>query len=282
MIRRKPCLSIIFLLQPSAGFLLARQRQLPLPTNTATNRHDRNASTRHYSKVENEATEASQHSFRLPIFPLRKTVRLPTEKLTLNLYEDRYLAMAEDILSSENTISFFGAMYSSNKAQIVKDGEGPIVPLLQIGDVGVIFVVTHSQEDMIPTVGGQGRRRIRLEAIGTARFQIQEILCNGYQRGLDENLPYIVVHAQLYTETIQEGGNTVSRLIPPDMEICFDNLTQRVKMALGSHVSVYSLNAELASFVLASARQADAEIEGRLKVLRLQSIMERITSFLSK
>ena len=46
----------------------------------------------------------------LPIFPLRKVVRLPTEELILNLYEDRYLAMAEYILKPNAGAQIFGAL----------------------------------------------------------------------------------------------------------------------------------------------------------------------------
>jgi hypothetical protein len=56
----------------------------------------------------------------LPVFPLRKSIRLPTESLTLNLYEDRYIALSEFILEQKQPI--FGALYSSDKPQIVKAG----------------------------------------------------------------------------------------------------------------------------------------------------------------
>ena len=65
----------------------------------------------------------------LPIFPLRKTARFPTDFLKLNLYEERYLALAERILQ-ENGVEgcTFGALYTSNKAQVVSNkGCGPIV-----------------------------------------------------------------------------------------------------------------------------------------------------------
>ncbi|KAL7572837.1 hypothetical protein ACA910_014691 [Epithemia clementina (nom. ined.)] len=115
----------------------------------------------------------------LPIFPLRKSVRFPTDSLTLNLYEPRYLDMAEYILQENDGI--FGALYISNKAHVVQEnGCGPIVPLLQSGDVGTVFQVQFHEEAMIPTIGGEQRRRIRLESTGIMRFQIQSILQNGF------------------------------------------------------------------------------------------------------
>ena len=43
---------------------------------------------------------SNPRTFTLPIFPLRKSVMLPTSTLNLNLYEDRYLKMAEDVMNS--------------------------------------------------------------------------------------------------------------------------------------------------------------------------------------
>lgn len=177
--------------------------------------------------------------FVLPIFPLRKRVRFPTDWIAMNLYEKRYLAMCDYILRTNkiniaktvavddrsSSSSFqqqphiFGALYTSDKPQIVPQSTGPIVPMLSKGDIGTIFVVTNHVEmhngasiattrsvaaaatnkqiqnnkDEIQHVGGDGRgissttsynnnqddRRIRLEAIGVGRFRIERIIYDG-------------------------------------------------------------------------------------------------------
>lgn len=147
---------------------------------------------------------------RLPVFPLRKSVKLPTESLTLNLYESRYLAMAESILNNTNRNGppmLFGAIYCSDKPQVVAGGVSPIVPMYDIGDIGAVFAVEHSEEgvhtdDENKNVGGQ-QRRIRIVGVAIGRFSIKQILHNGYGGGdVSENnkqtkkedpLPYIVV-----------------------------------------------------------------------------------------
>jgi Lon protease-like protein len=156
---------------------------------------------------------------RIPIFPLRKSVRLPTDRLQLNLYEERYIAMSEYILldddqknnndKSSNEPSarrIFGAIYASNKPQLVRNARGPVVPILSVGDVGTVFYVQESEEGMIPTADSSfTRRRIRLNAMGVGRFRIENILHDGTylspqeMTAEDDNrggpLPFILVEA---------------------------------------------------------------------------------------
>jgi hypothetical protein len=138
----------------------------------------------------------STNTFLLPIFPLRKRVRFPSDRLTLNLYEPRYIAMCDYILQhkyqespvdddeKDKSMSYiFGAMYTSDKPQIVPQSTGPIVPVLSKGDVGILCVVIeHSEMSDIPDNDqndGRRRRKVRLEAVGISRFQIEEIIHDG-------------------------------------------------------------------------------------------------------
>jgi hypothetical protein len=177
-----------------------------------------------YLCIDNPKQQQQQHRLILAIFPLRKTVRLPTELLTLNLYEQRYLAMAEWILgmhenenenhyetatTARRVKNIFGALYTSDKTQIVKGaGLGPIVPIVQVGNIGVLFSVQHMQDDLVQTRDEQyQRRRIRLVGSGLARFRIERILHNGYDQDKNNNtdnhspggrvLPFIVAESSL-------------------------------------------------------------------------------------
>ena len=139
----------------------------------------------------------------LAVFPLRKSVKLPTETITLNLYENRYLAMCDFILDDKNASlpqqrSVFGAIYGSDKPQMVPGGIGPIVPMYETGDIGTIFSVDHAEEGYRgddPTLG----RRIRIFGVAIGRFRIEKILQNGYGGGdvcTEKNeppLPFILV-----------------------------------------------------------------------------------------
>ena len=140
--------------------------------------------------------DGEDSSFRLPVFPLRKTVRFPTDRLTLNLYEERYLQMSEFILSQPTKV--FGAFYSSESPQFVVSAmDGPIVPLIEPGDIGVVCHVQKSSDDMIPTRSGDTRRRIRLDTLAVARFQVERVVEDGccMVRNSENKLPFIMVDA---------------------------------------------------------------------------------------
>ncbi|CAB9497463.1 expressed unknown protein [Seminavis robusta] len=155
-------------------------------------RRDRRQFTRHgslfHSKSKENDDEYCPIPAVLPVFPLRKSVKLPTETLTLNLYEERYLAMCDFLLNSRSDPQgkhhkkVFGAIYGSEKPQIVPGGTGPIVPLYEPGDIGTIFCVEHADEGHRRNDKSLGRRiRILGRAIG--RFRIEKILQNGYGGG---------------------------------------------------------------------------------------------------
>jgi len=140
----------------------------------------------------------------LPVFPLRKSVRMPSEALTLNLYEPRYLELAKYVL--EEKPRWFGALYCSKKPQFMQQGEGPIVPMVEPGDVGVVCDVLYDEEAMVPVLrnddNGPLRRRIKLKGLAVGRFRIEKVLHNGYGGGLlcdgnknVEPLSFIVVEA---------------------------------------------------------------------------------------
>jgi Lon protease-like protein len=242
--------------------------------------------------------EDQDERFLLPIFPLRKSPRLPTESITLNLYEDRYLAMSEFVLrhcagrkapdlvtwdgnaikrlsvpaliaarfETKDCSPFFGAMYCRDKPHIARgDLSRPIVPVVSAGDVGVVFAVQQADEGMIPTAGGETRRRIRLYATAVYRFSIDEILHDGYSDG---SLPYILVLASGYwdnedSQTVLEGDRSYlcDWCSPP--------------LATDRKVTDTQLR-ETLSFKMAAEALVPLEARRRLQVLRLRSTSERV------
>jgi Lon protease-like protein len=146
----------------------------------------------------------------LPIFPLRKSVRVPTDTLSLNLYEPRYLALADyarhqgslfqqkqgisrsDYVGKARQSSFgiFGACYCSSKSQVVQSRDNNdnrsgmaavVTPMLEVGDVGVVCHILDYKEGTTVTTNA---RKLSLKALAVERFRIEKILCNGY--GVDE------------------------------------------------------------------------------------------------
>lgn len=179
------------------------------PSSFARPRRRRDASAKkptHQQKsalqVGGDNDDETQQTLILPVFPLRKSVRVPSEALTLNLYEPRYLQLAEYVLKQEQ--QWFGAMYSSKKPQFVAKGDGPIVPMVEPGDVGVVCSVLFHEEAMVPVSRDDGprRRRIKLKGLAIGRFRIEQVLHNGYGRGsicdgdsTVKPLPFILVEA---------------------------------------------------------------------------------------
>ena len=165
-------------------------------------------------------------SFLLPIFPLRKRVRFPSDQLTLNLYEPRYIAMCDYILQRPDTTSedatddprsnhrLFGAIYTASKPQIVPQSSGPIVPVLSKGDIGTLCVIFDHLERTSRTgtqqYGNDGRK-IRLNAVGVCRFRIEEVVQDGtagFGDGKDDLLgPFILVRASI----VHDSYDTVDR-----------------------------------------------------------------------
>ena len=146
--------------------------------------------------------QASSTVLTLPIFPLQKAVKFPTDEVTLNLYEERYLALADRVLygatNDGTTVTpsmMFGAWYCSNRSQIVRNGV--VSPLIEPGDVGVVCHVIHHRN-------GPGRR-VNIVGLAADRFRVERVLFNGFDN-VDE-CPYIVV---LATRFFDESASSSS------------------------------------------------------------------------
>lgn len=235
--------------------------------------------------------ELASQTLILPVFPLRKTVRLPTESLTLNLYEERFLAMSERILQAPEYQRVFGAMYCSNKPHVVKSGLGPIVPLVEVGDIGVIFLVKETREDVISTLNSGTRRRIRLVATGVSRFVVKRVLQSGCAESgllMSAELPYILVEAGIiqdkYISTRDMDGlfEKKPRLLVMLQSQCEDNALRKLVAAAlraygqSTHVLAEERLAELRTFKLASMILKEGDFEARLWALKMLSGRDRL------
>lgn len=214
----------------------------------------------------------------LPIFPLRKKVQIPTESLTLNLYEERYLQMAEFILKSDHRL--FGALSASNKPQVVARGTGPIVPMVEVGDIGVICCVDSNEEALIPTVGGTPRRRIRLEATAIGRFRIKTILHPGYDSSSKaDSFPFILVEGKVVVDNSSDSSLDEEISILARSGKRFGELSQDKLYSLLSTIErvLPSMSEqELKSFALTAAKLPEGASQERLDVLCGQDRRERL------
>jgi hypothetical protein len=116
----------------------------------------------------------------IPIFPLRKKIRLPTEFLKLNLYETRYIQMARYIVRKQQTMNknknmtntndkntmscpaMFGAIYCANKPHIKSKAIGPIVPYIQANDIGILYLIQEYQDNDDDVIRLTGQDKITL------------------------------------------------------------------------------------------------------------------------
>eukprot|EP00980_Cylindrotheca_fusiformis_P015449 scaffold4343_cov144-Cylindrotheca_fusiformis.AAC.27 len=179
-----------------------------------------------------------------PVFPLRKSVLLPTETLKLNLYEPRYLAMSEHILEQDDPL--FGALYASEKPQIVKGGKGPIIPMLDVGDIGVVCFVKDWEEGTVPTQDPSfTRRRIRLNALAVSRFRIEEIVCDGAASARLDDPSFILVRASIVTDERSSESPTL-RNVETDLR---GGIAAKINTAAVGQKSVEKLLAEVLSIV---------------------------------
>lgn len=223
----------------------------------------------------------------IPIFPLRKKVRFPTEPLILNLYDERYLSMAENIQLS--THKMFGAIFAANMYHVVPQGKGPVVPIAGKGDVGVLFLLDDLSERaandvQIPTHGGTTRRRIRLESKAVARFEVSHICHNGYRESEEGQplVPFIVADVKLLFgrlsrattaagEQQQQTGFCAHGNLENDLHTLASRTTEAISLfgASGYNRSDLELHllSELRSFQLASESMLETASQDRLQFL---------------
>jgi Lon protease-like protein len=221
----------------------------------------------------------------LPIFPLRKILRLPSEPMTLNLYEPRYLALAQTVLRQPRRI--YGALFSSGMPQMVSRGVGDVVPIVSVGDMGVVFSVEASEDDYIPTIGGETRRRIRLEARGIGRFRISKVVCTGFgsqeydgdndgvNNGRTKDLPFIVVSADMVRDEMptaqerKEIDSLISDIQSTRSEIYVDPDVLSDDMD-------WHFRAEMTTFAYASDIIAETATQTRKIMLQERSTLQRV------
>ncbi len=259
---------------------------------TATNNDNDN----NYNQVQAWSTTRE-----IPIFPLRKFPRFPTDRLTLNLYEERYLQMADCIITSP--LPCFGAIYVAGKPQLVTGGgSGPIVPLLQPGDIGTLFRITNSHEDLLSmNENNYSQRKIKLDAIGIARFRITRIvsdgtLVSGVAPRSTEQRPFIRADVTLlgdeqdptsklrtrykYNEILQSLQRSTSDSIDPLLE--FTQVYSAIAMMNDELCHQYNYDELFSFFALSRLVNAKKSPSKLISFLESQSTEERITSLLDK
>jgi hypothetical protein len=236
------------------------------------------------SAVSQQSSDAEKNAIIvLPIFPLQKRVILPTEQITLNLYEERYLQMAEHVLNppEKNQRNLFGAVYASHKPQVVKGGgDGPIVPMMEPGDVGCLCCVLDSEEAFIPTVGGTPRRRIRLTGRGAVSLRINRILCNGYGGGdsCSNPVPYILAEVEpllIDNHTADEVDTWPPSRCQSDNGMTLEEVEQITELTSKAlAIDPAEIKSDLMNFAVLADRLPDSDTTKLLELLQQKTTKE--------
>ena len=254
---------------------------------TQSSTHDTDTST---SLMANTGT-SSDNNIVLPIFPLRKRVKFPTERLKLTLWEERYKMLSRFVLENapHPNNPMFGALYCSHKTQIVKSGRKPITPIVDVGDIGIICSVTSSQVFIDGEEVSTSRKdeadveKIRLWGLGVARFRVEKILSDGLDG--DRNEPFILVEAsRIDDENIFQDGNEshkvgalLNELLDRDGHSFDENNLFDDKYAYAFLRGERRKQIQqMMSFALTSKLEASAPANEMLEMLKCTSTLERL------
>ena len=117
------------------------------------------------------------NSLSVPCFPLHNRPRLPFEEVSLNLYEPRYLALADSVLSQSNRT--FGTLFTANLPHYIRNGVGPPTPMVSSGEIGVFCEMTHSREVLmdVPLLGR--KRKLMTKSAVVGRFIVDRVIRDG-------------------------------------------------------------------------------------------------------
>lgn len=249
--------------------------------------------------IAKDPSEEADH-FILPVFPLRKRVKFPTQTLQLTLWEDRYKALSRKVLQSgSGPDTIFGAMYCSHKSQIIKGGINPVTPIVEKGDVGIVCSVLSSQvfidgnEVEMTRINDNDVQKIRLNAIAVGRFRVVEVLSYGHDTekfGSDGQRPFIVVKGSRIDDEeiqgivmdtqIETTSSTLQRLLERIGDI--DEPNANAKLASGDFSWAFqegsneSQKRQLMSFFLTSRLESKASTNEMIHMLEMASTSERL------
>lgn len=260
------------------------------------------SSLEHKPTTSTSLSKQNAKSIILPIFPLGKRVKFPTEPLKLTLWEERYKDLSRYVLDNPVNLGLepdlcmpvFGALYCSHKTQIVKGGIKPITPLVEAGDVGIICGVTSSQVFINGEEVDAGRKdessvqKIRLWAHGLTRFRVKRILSDGLDgvssEGKEDSLPFILVEGtRLDDDDVFESGEDleIDRMLEEllrrgDLEFDAASLLDKMYAYTFQEGDEKRQKQQMLSFALTAQLEATAPADEMLSMLQSTSTTARL------
>jgi hypothetical protein len=150
---------------------------------------------------------------RLPMFPLPNVVLFPHALLPLHIFEERYRAMARDVLAGQRFLAI-GLITPGQDLDLVE--KPSVLPVAGIGEV----VMAHELVDGRFNLVVRGRARIRIEEelisdrpyrlISAASLPDLPTIDQRELRDADQSLRALVNHL---AESIPEGGELLRQVV---------------------------------------------------------------------
>lgn len=189
---------------------------------------------------------ALARALELPLFPLRKAPRCPTDRLSLNLFEPRYVALAERVLASDGV---FAGLHCEGP-HVLPRGRGPATPLVAEGGVGSVFAVDDWERD---------GSVVRIAARAFGRFAVRRVVATPANRG---DVAYVVVDAAPVTDVrpspaLAEAEARALRAVGSDVGDVRRYAAELLVDAPEGYAAFAPDESELLSFVVAAAAGVD-------------------------
>lgn len=173
----------------------------------------------------------------VPVFVLPQTYLFPGQVLALNVFEDRYRAMVEDILDGPGRIIIAGVDAPQNRSRSKGSEDDAPPPLRRIAGLGE--VARHEKQD-------DGRYHIWLG--GIARVHIEEV---------ESERPYRVASCRVAGE-VPPSAETVSELRGPLIEALTARLNDSIE--LGDDVPIGLLSDILSQCIRELPREEQGDL----------------------
>ena len=133
---------------------------------------------------------------RLPVFPLRGAILLPRATLPLNVFEPRYLAMLDDVMSGSRMIGIIQPAGREDE----EEAESPLGKAFGLRKVGCAGRVTSYQElddgRIVITLTGVMRFGIIDEAVTEKPYRVMSVTYDRFAKDLSEGLGEELVDRQ--------------------------------------------------------------------------------------
>lgn len=125
---------------------------------------------------------------RIPVFPLRGAILLPRATLPLNVFEPRYLAMLDDVMSGSRII---GVVQPQGGQESAESPEGKSTGLKRVGCAGRVTAYQELDDGrLIITITGIARYDILDEAVTAKPYRVASVsydrFAADFNRGLGE------------------------------------------------------------------------------------------------